>query len=154
MFDTIVWACDGRAEDRRDLAFVRRLCQSRRCRLWIVHVARATAASDPPFALAGGADPAIEWLKTQTRQLRADGIDASLHVVRDVLGAPVAAIVQLVRDVDADLLVVGGHRRERQRRARPGATALGLLATAGCAALWLGAQLGDAPDPSPPAPRC
>ena len=86
----------------------------------------------------GDEEDGIARLKAHTRSLRDEGIDASLQVIRGVVGSPAAAIAQLVDDVEADLLVLGAGRPHPPRRRRPGATALQLLATAGCAVLWLG----------------
>ena len=143
MLGTVVWACDGRPRQPRDLAYVRELCRSDRCRLWIVHVVQSIAvASGVPLGPAAGADAdadaRIDRLKAGTRALRADGIDASLQVIRGAVGSPAAPIMQFVRDVDADLLVVGAAPRDPAVQRQPGATATRLVVAAGCAVLWLG----------------
>ena len=148
MFRTVVWACDGHPHDHDELAYVRELCRAHRCRLWIAHAAQPATAQP-----SGRTEPdrveerAIGGLKARTHSLREEGIDASLHVIRGVAGSPAAAIAQLVRDVDADLLVLGAGRRRRRHRPSPGATATALLTTAGCAVLWLDGLAGIS-DPS------
>jgi nucleotide-binding universal stress UspA family protein len=152
MLHRIVWACDGRAGDGEEFEYVDRLCRAYRSTLWLAHVApgdafdrSATVASDgdafdPSATVASdGDDPEISRLKSRTRSLREGGIDASLHVIRGPVESPAAAIAALVRDVDADLLVIGGDR-ERRPGSPPGPTATSLLATAGCPVLWLGDQ--------------
>lgn len=150
---TIVWACDARPDDGREFEYVRDLCRSHRGLLWIVHVAESmlsgrSGASDPD----AGGEQGIVRLKSRTRSLRDEGIDASLHVVRGVTGAPATAIAQVVHQLCGDLLVIGAGRRDASGRSAPGATALQLLATVGCPVLSLGERVGE-PTSGEPRPR-
>jgi nucleotide-binding universal stress UspA family protein len=139
MLQRIVWACDGRAGDGEEFEYVDRLCRAYRSTLWLAHVAPGDAFDPSATVASDGDDPEISRLKSRTRSLREGGIDASLHVIRGPVESPAAAIAALVRDVDADLLVIGGDR-ERRPGSPPGPTATSLLATAGCPVLWLGDQ--------------
>jgi hypothetical protein len=80
MFDTVLWASDGRAEEHRVVRCVAELCARHHSQLWIVHVVR-TIGPEPAAVreLHGGEERAIAWLKARTRALRTQGVDASLH---------------------------------------------------------------------------
>jgi nucleotide-binding universal stress UspA family protein len=145
LFNTILWASDGRADDHQVIDYVGELCDHYCSELRIVHVVQTFLPEPlPQFELHGGEERAIAWLKLRTRALRGEGVDASLHVVRGVVGPPAPAIVQVAEAVDADLIVVHPHGR------RPIGTAARLLATAACPLL----MLGGAPKPQPSHTTC
>lgn len=135
-FTTIVWASDGRADEHQVVRYVGELCEHYSCELRIVHVVQTVLPEPTPLCERHGEEErAIAWLKAQTRALRRDGVDASLHVVRGVIGSPAPAIVQVTEAVDADLVVL--HPREAQLAGSVG-TAARLLATSPCPVLLLG----------------
>jgi nucleotide-binding universal stress UspA family protein len=139
LFNTIAWASDGRADDHQIVDYVGDLCDHYCCELRIVHVVRTILPEPmPQFELHEGEERAIAWLKARTRALRLQGVDASLHVIRGVVGSPAPAIAQVAEAVDADLIVLHAHPR------RPIAligTAARLLATSPCPLLMLGGEL-------------
>jgi nucleotide-binding universal stress UspA family protein len=140
LFNTILWASDGRADDHQVVNYVGELCDHYCCELRIVHVVQTILPEPlPQLELHGGEERAIAWLKVRTRALRGEGVDASLHVVRGVLGSPAPAILQVAEAVDADLIVLHPHGR------RPIGTAAQLLATSACPLLMLGGE----PEPQP-----
>jgi nucleotide-binding universal stress UspA family protein len=133
LFSTILWASDGRADEHQVVRYVGEFCNRYCCELRIAHVVRTILPEPlPQFELHDGEERAIAWLKAQTRALRLQGIEASLHVIRGVAGSPAPAIVQVAEAVDADLMVV--HPHERRAVASIG-TAARLLATAPCPVL-------------------
>jgi nucleotide-binding universal stress UspA family protein len=138
LFDTILWASDGRADDHRVIRYVSELCDRYCCELRIVHVVQTILPEPmPQFELREGEERAIAWLKISTRALRLQGVDASLHVVRGVTGSPAPAIVQVAAAVDADLIVVHAPRR---RPIGLLGTAARLLAASACPLLVLGGE--------------
>jgi len=141
LFNTILWASDGCADDRQVVNYVSELCDHYCSELRIVHIVQTILPEPmPQFELHEGEERAIAWLKVSTRALRLQGVDASLHVVRGAVGSPAPAIVQVAAAVDADLIVVHAHGR------RPIGTAARLLASSACPLL----VLGGASKPQPP----
>lgn len=145
---TVVWASDGAADEHPVGHFVGELCERYGSRLWIVHVVQTILpAATPSIDLHGGEERAIAWLKARTRALRRQGVDASLQVIRGVVGSPAPAIVQITQAVDADLMVLHPHER---RAAGSIGTAGRLLASSPCPVLVLGSQLHAPQDPPAP----
>lgn len=147
LFNTVLWASDGRADDHPILDYVGELCEGYGCELRIVHVV-PTMLPDPmpQFDGHGGEERAIAWLKARTRRLRLDGVDASLHVIRGVCGSPAPAIVEFAEAVDADLMVLHPHGR---RPVDSLGTAARLLASSPCPLLLLGRAFAAAGGPQP-----
>ncbi|MFZ0388782.1 MAG: universal stress protein [Solirubrobacteraceae bacterium] len=139
LFKTILWASDGRVGDHHVVLYVGELCDHYCCELRIVHVVQTILPEPmPQFELHEGEERAIAWLKARTRALRLQGVDASLHVIRGVVGSPAPAIVQVAEGVDADLIVLHAHAR---RPIGSIGTAARLLATSACPLLVLGGEL-------------
>ena len=142
LFTTILWASDGRADDHQVVHYIGELCEHYCCELRIVHVVQTILPEPmPQFELHEGEERAIAWLKARTRALRLQGVDASLHVTRGVVGSPAPAIVQVAEAVDADLIVLHAHA---PRPIGSIGTAARLLATSACPLLVLGGE------PKPP----
>lgn len=138
MFHTIVWATDGRERDGGQEQYVRTLAEGDGRELRIVHVVRSPAQLPPPDA-DGGEERLLARLRAQTRGLRREGVNASLHVIRGVVGSVAPVIAQLAESVGADLLVVGSRRSSE---AASGATLRPLLEAAPCPVLVLGGARG------------
>lgn len=147
MFHTIVWATDGHESDGGPERYVRGLVEHDGRELRIVHVVAAPAAPRPDAGgkprpdADGGEDRLLARLRAQTRALRRDGINASLHVIRGVVGSVAPAIAQLAESVGADLLVVGDRRSSESAT---GETLRPLLAAAPCPVLVLRGARGSA----------
>jgi nucleotide-binding universal stress UspA family protein len=138
LFNTILWASDGRADDHQFVHYVGELCDHYCCELRIVHVVQTILPEPmPQLELHEGEERAIAWLKARTRALRLQGVDASLHVIRGVVGSPAPAIVQVAEAVDADLIVL--HAGAPWPIGSIG-TAARLLATSACPLLLLGSE--------------
>jgi nucleotide-binding universal stress UspA family protein len=150
LFNRVLWASDGRADDHPVLDYVGELCERYCCELRIVHVV-PTILPEPmsQFDVHEGEERAIAWLKARTRALRLDGVDASLHVIRGVLGSPAPAIAEFAEAVGADLMVLHAHGR---RPIDSVGTAARLLASSPCPLLLLGREFA-ATDGPPPAQR-
>lgn len=145
-FTTILWASDGRRNDHQIVDYVGALCDHYCCELRIVHVVQTILPEPmPQFQVHEGEERAIAWLKARTRGLRLQGVDASLHVVRGVVGSAAPAIVEMAEAVDADLVVLHAHAR---RPIGSIGTAARLLATSPCPLLLLGGELKP-PRPQP-----
>jgi nucleotide-binding universal stress UspA family protein len=139
LFNTILWASDGRVDDHQVVHYVGELCDRYCCELRIVHAVQTILPEPmPQFELHEGEERTIAWLKARTRALRLQGVNASLHVIRGVVGSPAPAIVQIAEDVDADLIVVHIHAR---RPIGSIGTAARLLASAPCPLLVLRGEL-------------
>jgi nucleotide-binding universal stress UspA family protein len=138
LFNTIVWASGGGVDDRQLVDYVGELCDHYGCELRIVHVVPTILTEPMPQCdLHEGEERAIAWLKARTRALRLQGVDASLHVTRGVVGSAAPAIVEVAEAVDADLLVVHAHAG---RPIGSIGTAARLLATSPCPVLVLGTE--------------
>jgi nucleotide-binding universal stress UspA family protein len=112
LFSKILWASEGRRDEHHAVRWVHELCDRYCCELWIVHVVPAIPAEPvPELELHGGEERAIAGLKARTRALRWRGVEASLHVIRGVVGSPAPAIAQVAAAVDADLIVLQAHER-------------------------------------------
>lgn len=155
LFSRILWASEGRGDEDQTDRCVRELCESCCCELWIVHVVPIVLAEPmPQLERHGGEERAIAGLKARTRTLRWRGIDASLHVIRGVVGSPAPAIVQVAGAVGADLIVLQAHQR---RPTDSIGTVARLLASCPCPLLVFPDALAfrafRPPTPSPRAPR-
>jgi nucleotide-binding universal stress UspA family protein len=133
MFSTIVWATDGSGVSLADSRFVGEICDRYGRRLRIVHVASV------PCTDAGARR--IAMLKALSSSLRRRGVDASLHVVRGVIGSPAPCIAEVARMSQAELLIVGTRGRGPVICAVDGGVAQRLLAEASCPVLVLPAEL-------------
>ncbi len=148
MFDTVLWASDGRTDEPQVVRCVAELCERYRSQLWIVHVAQTGLPVSPPLLEAhGGEERTIAWLKSRTRALRVQGVDASLQVIRGVVGSPAPAIGQIAQTIDADLIVLHPHER---RPVGSSGTAARLLEIAPCSLLLLGEQVNFVPRSASP----
>ena len=147
LFNTVLWASQGHADDDQVLDYVGDLCERYCCELRIVHVVQTILPEPmPQFDLHEREERTIAWLKARSRALRRDGIDVSLHVIRGVFGSPAAAIVEFAEAVDADLMVL--HPTRRRPIGSAGAAAA-LLASAPCPLLLLGRDFGSFGGPPP-----
>jgi nucleotide-binding universal stress UspA family protein len=130
VFSRVLWASEGRGDEAHTNRCVRALCERYSCELWIVHVVPTILPGPmPELELHGGEERAIAGLKARTRLLRWRGVDASLHVIRGVVGSPAPAIVQVAGAVGADLIVLRAHER---RPADSIGTVARLLASSPC----------------------
>jgi len=138
LFNTILWASDGRADDHRVVHYVGELCDHYCCELRIVHVVQTILPEPmPQLELHEREERAIAWLKARTRALRLEGVDASLHVIRGVVGSPAPAIAEVAEAVAADLIVLHAHAPLPFDSI---GTAVRLLATSACPLLVLGGE--------------
>lgn len=132
LFSRILWASEGHGDERQAVRCVHELCDRYCCELWIVHVVPAILPEPmPQLELHGGEERAIAGLKARTRSLRGLGVDASLQVIRGVVGSPAPAIAQVAAAVDADLIVAQAH----ERSVDPLGTVARLLASSPCPVL-------------------
>jgi nucleotide-binding universal stress UspA family protein len=137
IFDTLVWATDGRPHSDLALGYVREMCERHGSTLRIVHVARPLEGGD--------GERRIAKLKAMTTSLRRHGVNASLHVVRGAVGSPAHQIAEVARMCDADLLVVATRGRSRLHGAVGGSVAQRLLHEAPCPVLILTTPSVSAP---------
>jgi nucleotide-binding universal stress UspA family protein len=144
MFNTILWATDGSPCSDDALGTVRRLCERYGSSLRIVHVVQQFGGehfTGPD--LIPDEDRVIAKLKAQTSALRRHGIDASLHVIRGAVGSPAGHIVDMVRMVAADLIVVGVRGRSALESVLLGSVTLRLLTIAQCPVLVVPASVAS-----------
>jgi nucleotide-binding universal stress UspA family protein len=135
LFSKILWASEGHGDERQAARCVHELCDRYCCELWIVHVVPTILPEPlPQLELHGGEERAIAGLKARTRALRRQGVDASLQVIRGVVGSPAPAIAQVAAAVDADLIVLQAHDR---RATDSIGIAARLLASSPCPVLLL-----------------
>ncbi len=96
-------------------------------RLVVVNAASGAAVADPALA-------PPEELDRLRDDLRREGIDATVHQVRKVTSVA-EALLDVVREEDASLLVIGTRRRSVVGKFLLGSTAQSLILDAPCSVL-------------------
>jgi nucleotide-binding universal stress UspA family protein len=109
MFTTVIWATDGSETAERALPYALSMLEPGGA-LLAVHVTDRfpplSFACDPPFA----DDPELERrIRAQVEELCADGVDATLMVVRANASRVADAIAQTANDQGAEVIVIGTH---------------------------------------------
>jgi len=141
---TIVLAIDDAESSERARAWAASLARMHAARLVVTHASRVPPASIAPETyetpMAPVAVPEVEPVATVdvgavVAGLHDAGVDAEAVRAGPSLGAPTEAVLEVVRQCAADLLVVGTAARSGLARAVFGSTAVALLRAAPCPVL-------------------
>jgi nucleotide-binding universal stress UspA family protein len=108
MFKTIVWATDGSEGADRVLPFAKGLAQGDDRALVAVHAKELLQGERPLHA---GEHELEAKIRHQVDEARAEGLDATFRLVTGPASGAAHMIVDVAREVDADLIIVGtrGH---------------------------------------------
>jgi nucleotide-binding universal stress UspA family protein len=110
MFKAIVWSADGSEHAMRALPYVKDLARESGATITIVHVVERIEGGGA-VGLPRRADEADiqAQLRKQVAELSEEGFSASLVIRGDVGAKPAHEVVDVVREKDADLIVVGSR---------------------------------------------
>jgi len=110
MFKSIVWANDGSEAAQRALPLVKEMARPDGALITIVHVVERVEGSGGVGPTRRVDEPQLQAdLERLSRELEADGFSVSLYIDADVGARPAHEIIKKVREVNADLIVVGSH---------------------------------------------
>jgi len=110
MFKSIVWANDGSEAAQRALPLVKEMARPDGAMITIVHVVERVEGSGGVGPTRRVDEPQLQAdLERLSRELEADGFSVSLYIDADVGARPAHEIIKKVREVNADLIVVGSH---------------------------------------------
>jgi nucleotide-binding universal stress UspA family protein len=108
MFKSIVWAADGSEHAEAAFPFVKELAKAGGAEVTIVHVVERVEGSGgvgPPRRV--DEDKIQADLDKRASELSSEGIEASVEIRGDVGTRPAHALVEIARQKNADLIVVG-----------------------------------------------
>jgi len=112
MFKTIVWANDGSEPAEKALPLVKELAKEGGATVTIVHVVERVEGIGAVGVPHRADEAQVQaHLKQLASDLSGEGIKASLEIKGDVGTRPAHAVVDVARNVGADLIVAGsrGH---------------------------------------------
>jgi nucleotide-binding universal stress UspA family protein len=111
MFKTVVWASDGSKDAQAALEVAKTMVGGSGGRLIAVHVRQLVIARGGGFAVQHNDAEVQAHLRRTVDELREDGLDASLAVVRTTRSNPARSIANVAIEAQADLIVLGsrGH---------------------------------------------
>ncbi|HYA01383.1 MAG TPA: universal stress protein [Candidatus Binatia bacterium] len=114
-YQTILVATDGRRGGDSAVVAARRLAQSWRATLIVVHVNRLMPARGALLPVEVDEPELQRRLDEQVEELRGRGLDVELKVIQSVTANPARLIAKEAEAVGADLIVTGSaaHRRFR-----------------------------------------
>jgi len=111
MFRTIVWATDGSEHADRALPYAKRLASAPDAALFVVHGNELLTGRAAGYPVLADEDELEAKIRGQVAELRAEGFNTSVRVIRSAAAATAHMIADFARDVGADVIVVGtrGH---------------------------------------------
>jgi nucleotide-binding universal stress UspA family protein len=111
MFKTVVWASDGSKDAQAALEVAKTMADVSGGRLIAVYVRQLVISRGGGVAVRYNHAEVQADLRRTVDELREDGLDASLTVVRTTRSNPARAIANAAIDAQADLIVLGsrGH---------------------------------------------
>ena len=134
MFDTVVWASDGSQNADRALEVAKMLAQDRGASLVVVHIAQHYATKTG-LAIYPDEESVKTKLEKTVGDLAKEGFEAKLKVVDHVGPQPAHDIVDVAREVGADLIVMGTRGHGAVTELLLGSTVQRLLHIAPCPVL-------------------
>jgi nucleotide-binding universal stress UspA family protein len=113
MFKTIIWATDGSEAADRALPTALELTAEANGRLFVVHANELLGGRAGSAPVLVDEDDLQRELEAKVNDLVESGVNASFHVVSGFNAGPADLIVDVAKESDADVIVVGtrGHGR-------------------------------------------
>jgi len=143
VFKTIAWAAGNSPSALNALTVAKRLVRDIGGKLLILHVQELPVGQ--AVILPDGNDPVPAALRHRAKELRDDGIDATVLSCTATGSGVARAIVNLADEADADVIAVGGDRRGPLNDLVFGNVASRLIRTASCPVLVVPFAPGNAP---------
>jgi nucleotide-binding universal stress UspA family protein len=109
MFKTILWATDGSDTAARALPFALCLANADDATLLIAHVREIAVGRGGGYPVLADETELREQIIRQVKELNESDIAATFIVRTATAGHAARAIVEIARENDADLIVVGTH---------------------------------------------
>jgi nucleotide-binding universal stress UspA family protein len=111
VFRVIVWATDGSPPAEKALPFAVDLAQRNGAKLVVAHVDEVGLGRAAAFAPNLGVEAHLAVFARKVEELKREGIDAEFKSAEVTVGGVADVIVDMARDVGADLIVTGtrGH---------------------------------------------
>jgi nucleotide-binding universal stress UspA family protein len=111
MFKTTLWATDGSESADGALPYAKALAAGNDRRLAVVHCKEVFVGRGGGYPVLADEDELEAKIRNQVELLREEGIDASFTLASGPASHAAHMIVDVARDVDADVIVVGtrGH---------------------------------------------
>jgi nucleotide-binding universal stress UspA family protein len=135
MFKTILWASDGSDTAAEGFPYALHLAEREEARLIVAHVREIIAGRGGGYPVHADEDELRARLRGQVEALRADGVDASLVIRTCTSGHVAKTLAGLIREVEADVIVVGTHGYGRVAGLVVGSVTQGLLHAGACPVL-------------------
>ena len=131
MFETIVLAVDGSESSDRAVDYARQLAKNGPGRIVAVHV-KEVMAGRAAAPVQVDEDEILERIRAQVKELKDDGIDASLEVTSTMTGGPAHVIADTAEKQSADVIVTGTRGHTALAGVLLGSVTQRLLHLAGC----------------------
>jgi len=109
MFDTIIWATDGLELSDGALPIVEELARLHDAKIVAVHADALLVGRLGGAPVLADEEDLRPKLAAQVEALREAGLDAQLRIKRAPMLNPTQIIVEVAKEVDADLIVVATH---------------------------------------------
>jgi nucleotide-binding universal stress UspA family protein len=144
MFTSIVWATDGSEHAERALPYVKELARAEGAAIAIVHVVERIEGSGAVGLPRRADESEIQsQLEKMAAELSEEGFSVSLDIRGDVGARPAHEVVNVAREADADLIVVGSRGLSAIGGLLLGSVAHRLLHLAPCPVLVVPAERGQ-----------
>ena len=127
MFRTILWATDGSDTAAEAFPYALYLAEREDARLVVAHVRELIAGRGGGYPVHADEDELRARLRDQVDALRTGGVDATLVIRTCTAGRVAKTLSGLIREVDADAIVVGTHGYGRIAGLVVGSVTQGLL---------------------------
>jgi nucleotide-binding universal stress UspA family protein len=111
MFETIVWATDGSTAADRALPYAKSLAEGVGKELVVVHANELMVGRAGGYPVLADEDFLETKIRAQVDEIRREGLDVRLEVVRGAAGKAGHMIADAAAEVGADVIIVGtrGH---------------------------------------------
>lgn len=135
MFETILWATDGSETAARALPLALELARSNHANLVVMHAREIFVGRAGGYPLVADEDDLRRRIADEVDELRNDGLTAEFVVRSCASGHAARTIAAVVKEVGADLIVVGTHGYGRLGGALLGSVTHALLRAGVCPVL-------------------
>ena len=135
MFKTVIWATDGSETASQALASALELVGDGGGTLVVAHVRELIVGKGGGYPVFADDVELREELQHQVQELRDSGVDATLEHRTCLSGRVGTTIVEIAKETNADVIVVGTHGHSRLGQLFIGSVTQQLLRLGGCPVL-------------------